>query len=226
MNKNSGEKHKKKLIVKKIDHFGSVTIQEAEGLLEKYAGYQMIDTINWSAFSYKPSVKFKIAYWNNQIWLKFYIKEKTVRAQVTEINGDVYKDSCVEFFISPNRNSAYYNFEFNCIGVPHLGYGKGREGRKLINSETVSLVQTKSSLGNVPFEEKIEGKKWEIMIVIPRECFVFDHSLSFKGLKASANFYKCADETRSPHFLTWSPIDTESPDYHQPGCFGELQFEG
>ena len=37
-----------------------------------------------------------------------------------------------------------------------------------------------------------------------------------------ANFYKCGDKTAHPHYLSWSPIHTEKPDFHRPEFFGEL----
>jgi hypothetical protein len=37
-----------------------------------------------------------------------------------------------------------------------------------------------------------------------------------------ANFYKWGDGTSVPHYLTWSHIVTETPDFHRPEFFGEL----
>ena len=99
-------------------------------------------------------------------------------AKETKINGDVYKDSCVEFFISPDQNNTYYNFEFNCIGIPHVGHGKTGTKKNLINSEILKLITIKSSLGNQPFDEKTGGFQWEMMIIIPKECFAYDKNMT------------------------------------------------
>jgi len=40
-----------------------------------------------------------------------------------------------------------------------------------------------------------------------------------------ANFYKCADSTSHPHWLTWSPVDHPTPHFHLPAFFGTLEFE-
>ena len=215
----------KKLIVKEIQHEGAVDLDLAEQLLERLAEFQIIETINWSDFPYKPEVKFKIAYCQDQVLLKYYVREESIMAKETRVNGDVYKDSCVEVFISTNGNETYYNFEFNCIGIPHVGYGPGRANRALTDPEILKLIKVRSSLGNQPFEEKTGGHQWEMMIVIPKECLTHDKDIVLKGLKAHANFYKCGDETSEPHFITWNPIGTEAPDYHQPAYFGELSFE-
>ena len=221
----STQKIMKKLIVKEIEHEGVVDLDLAEQLLESLAEFQVIETINWSDFSYKPEVKFKIAYCQDQILLKYYVHEESIRAMETRVNGDVYKDSCVEFFISTNGNETYYNFEFNCIGISHVGYGPARTSRALIDPEILKLIKVRSSLGNQAFEEKTGGHQWEMMIVIPKVCLIHDKDIVLKGLKANANFYKCGDETSQPHFVTWNPIGTETPDYHQPAYFGELSFE-
>ena len=215
----------KKLLVRNINYEDYIDIEKAEQLLDAYAEYELIDTVNWKDFPYNPTVKFKIAYSQNQLLLKFCINEETIRAKETQINGDVYKDSCVEFFISPDRNSYYYNFEFNCIGVIYAAHGQPGKDRTLLNPEIIKLIKVKSSLGNKSFEERKGGHQWDIVIVIPKECFVFDSSLVFGGLNSAANFYKCGDETHIPHFISWNPIKTISPDFHQPIFFGELQFE-
>ena len=40
-----------------------------------------------------------------------------------------------------------------------------------------------------------------------------------------ANFYKCADASSHPHWLTWSPVDFPEPKFHLPEFFGVLKFE-
>ncbi len=221
----SKQTNMKKLIATEIQHKDALDLDLAEQLLEKSTGFQLIETINWPEYPYKPEVKFKIAYWQDQILLKYYVTEESIRAKETRVNGDVYKDSCVEFFISTNGNETYYNFEFSCIGIPHVGYGPGRANRALTDPEILKLIKIRSSLGDQPFEEKTGGYQWEMMIVIPKACLPYDKDIVLKRLKANANFYKCGDETSKPHFVTWNPIGTETPDYHQPAFFGELSFE-
>jgi len=43
--------------------------------------------------------------------------------------------------------------------------------------------------------------------------------------KLEGNFYKCADETSTPHYVSWSEISTAAPDFHKPEFFGELNFQ-
>ena len=215
----------KNLTVTKIDTTTSLSIKEAALLLERNTETEAIDILNWkNAFPYRPDIKFRITHTGNEIWLKFYVQEKNILALETEINGDVYKDSTVEFFISIDGKN-YYNFEFNCIGTPHVGYGPGRGNRTPILPEMINQIDIESSLGNQPFAEKSGDFSWEMMICIPIQCFAFDKVQSLNGLKATANFYKCGDETSDPHFVTWNAIDTENPDYHRPEFFAPVKFK-
>ena len=214
----------KELFIVQIKTDEKVSLAEADHLLETKTVTNPIDTINWVEFPYRPDLKFRIGHVKDEIWLKYYVTEKNILAMETRTNGDVYKDSTVEFFISVDGKN-YYNFEFSCIGTIHLAHGEGRNNRKMIDPEIVEKIEIESSLGNQPFEEKSGNFTWEMMIRIPVECFAFDKIKTVQGLKATANFYKCGDETSEPHFVTWNPIGTDNPDYHCPEYFGNIYLE-
>lgn len=214
----------KKLIIPKINTEKAKTPEQISQLLEASTQLQEIDTLNWKEFSYKPLLNFRIAHTGNEILLKYYVREKYILARETRINGDVYKDSTVEFFISVDGRN-YYNFEFSCIGTPHVAHGPGRGNRHYVSPQLLKKIDITSTLGTEPFDEKTGDFYWEIVVSIPIECFAYDSLKTFDGLKATANFYKCGDETSEPHFVTWSPVKTENPDYHRPEFFGEVVFE-
>jgi hypothetical protein len=205
--------------VNSVDRFCDVN----SSFLEKWQDLK-IDTLNWDEYSYKPAIGLKIAHSSNAVLLKFDVREKYIRALETQINGKVHKDSTVEFFISLDGEN-YYNFEFSCIGTIHVGYGPGRKDRERISPEILKKIEIVSSLGNQPFEEKTGDFQWQMVIKIPIECFVFDNLIAFDGVKATANFYKCGDETSEPHFVTWNPVKTATPDYHRPEFFAPIEFE-
>ena len=64
--------------------------------------------------------------------------------------------------------------------------------------------------------------EWELFLKIPFTLLGVD----YKHLpeKLLANFYKCADATSMPHYVTWNPVLTDKPDFHRPEFFGELIF--
>ncbi len=184
----------------------------------------LINIINWKQFSYKPLVKFDICYSRSEIYIKYYVREKYFRALNTGINSRVWEDSCVEFFISPSDDKIYYNIEFNAIGACYIGAGTGRHDNKALKSEIVSLVRTLPSVGTVPIEDKEGDIYWELTAAIPFEVFVYHRIRSLEGKTLQANFYKCGDKLKIPHYLSWHPVVFPVPDFHRPECFGRLKF--
>jgi hypothetical protein len=128
-------------------------IQHLSHILEKQAIAHPVSIINWPEYSYKPKVNFRIGHTGDKIVLKFYVEEEAVRATVTNINGPVHTDSCVEFFVSFDGKN-YYNFEFNCIGTPHVAWGEGRNNRIKLGEEVIRTIAVESTLGNSPFETR------------------------------------------------------------------------
>ncbi len=184
-----------------------------------------LDIANWVEFPYKPYVSVQIAFNENELFLQYKVTEQSVKAEVTENNGRVWTDSCVEFFISPEGNDEYYNLEMNCIGTILLGFRKKGEPSVHASNEIINSIRRISSLGNKPFQEKKETTKWQITVAIPWEVF-FKHDLKpVLGKKMRGNFYKCGDELNVPHFVSWTKIKTEKPSFHNPEFFGGLEFE-
>jgi hypothetical protein len=212
------------LKIPRLDLSETSDLTQAFAALEKTADLSAIDQLNWPSFSYKPTLYFRIAHNGESIYLKFYVKEKAVRAVETRINGEVYKDSCVEFFVSFD-GIHYYNLEFNCIGTPHIAYGESRFNRQYLPAEAIDAIQIHSTLGSEPFDTKTGDFEWELTAVIPAASFVYTQELNLKGYTATANFYKCGDELPEPHYVTWAPVETPNPDYHRPEFFREIRFE-
>lgn len=216
----------KELIVKEIKAGKNVNLTEVSELLEQQTELIPIDLINWDDYSYRPEVQFRIAHSNNQIWLKYYVNEKSILAAVTETNGGVANDSCVEFFFDPQEDGNYYNFEFSCIGTKHLAYGPGRADRVFVAPDIIEReIRVKSSLGTQSFKEKTGNHSWEMTIIIPASTLVHNPGIQLKGLTTRANFYKCGNKTAEAHYVSWNPVETERPDFHRPAYFGKVVFE-
>lgn len=195
-------------------------------LIAEQVPFQELGCINWESYPYRPKVAFQMAYGRDELYLRFCVQEQSVRARYTQANEAVWTDSCVEFFLSPDSNEQYYNLETNCIGTQLLGYADGVNPRVHAGADTLSHIRKTSTLGNAPFEEKKQETYWEVCMAIPTECF-FAHQLKgpLKGKSMTANFYKCGDELSVPHFVSWAPIHTPEPSFHQPGFFQEIYFD-
>jgi hypothetical protein len=211
--------------VKKIDlNSAFPDLEKISAEMDERIGKLHIDTINWKDYGYKPEVNFAIAYGDNEIFLKYYIKENYFKAEKSETNQMVCEDSCVEFFVSPEDDGIYYNFEFNGIGTCLLGTGTGRENSTRANPDIVSKIRRFTSVGTKPVKEMEGTFEWTITVAIPVEVF-FQHKVGqLEGKTFRANFYKCGDMLKVPHYVTWNPVGTDNPDYHQPGYFGLLKF--
>lgn len=185
-----------------------------------------INISNWSQqYPYQPSVNFRIAHNNSSIFLEYHVKESYIRAKYTNPNESVWTDSCVEFFFSPDCNESYYNLEMNCIGTPLLSFRKNTSTEpQKISEKLLQNIDIYSTLGSQPFEEKSGEFDWILSVIIPATLFRFHPSLQFSGLEAIGNFYKCGDELREPHFLSWTEIEHPIPKFHLPQFFGKLNF--
>lgn len=203
----------------------SLTFDNVSQILEQNTNLYKIDQLTWKTFLYQPHVSFRIAHCDSLLFLKYYVEEEHILAQKTEVNSAVHLDSCVEFFIDPLQDGNYYNFEFNCIGTTHLAYGPNRKDRQFIPTAMIKdRINTWSTLGKSPFDEKSGLFKWEMVVVIPTSIFKFNNGFNFSKMTSNANFYKCGDNTSQQHFLSWNPVYTKDPDFHRPEYFGVLKF--
>jgi hypothetical protein len=73
--------------------------------------------------------------------------------------------------------------------------------------------------------EQGKGFYWELTMIIPFSIFTHDSLTNLINTKCRANFYKCGDLLPDPHFIAWSDIKSEKPNFHLPDYFGLLQFE-
>jgi hypothetical protein len=177
-----------------------------------------IDKINWKEFPHRLDVTLFLGYCDRRLWLHYMVNNDFVRAVYRQDQDPVWQDSCVEFFLK--QDDIYRNFEFNSLGVCLSAYGADRHIRKSLDKESMAQVLRFPSLNvnNLPSEEM--PADWSLTVAIP---------LDLIGLKAGcqfwANFYKCGDETNVPHFISWSAIATDSPDFHRPEYFSLAELE-
>ncbi|MEG2377301.1 MAG: carbohydrate-binding family 9-like protein [Clostridia bacterium] len=159
------------------------------------------------------------------IYMRSY--ETVVRTEIRHDNGDVYTDSCLEFFFSPmpDKSDFYFNFEVNPLGNLYLAYGPEEENdRKLLTGERYNhfgiAQRAEADIKN--------GEFWEWSGYIPF-AFVTDHASEFKpraGMQFRGNFFKCGEFTQCPHYGTWNDIipDGGEPQFHQTKYFGAIDF--
>lgn len=180
-----------------------------------------INQVSWAEYPYLPSATFKIAYSSKAIFLEYEVSEKHLQALYHKTNDPVYKDSCVEFFISFDEEH-YYNFEFNSIGTALVGYGgSDKDSRLRLPAELIETIQVASVIEE---RKQDEEQQWMLTLKIPFTLFYKNDIQSLKAVSATANFYKCGDDLPEPHFVSWNKIEVEEPNFHLPEYFGTIEF--
>jgi hypothetical protein len=194
-------------------------------LLERATPAIPLAEVNWPGdYPSCPPVHFRIAYDDTRFILAFDARETCFRASETEDNGRVWEDSCVEFFIQPGGEGGYYNFECNAIGTLLLAHGDGRHEREAAPREVLATIGRQARV-EVTRDGGESLYHWSLLLSIPFTA-LFRHRFAPRpGESARGNFYKCGDKTARPHFLSWNPVDSATPDFHRPGSFGLLSFQ-
>ena len=206
--------------IAKLDLSGKTLEQVFEGIAPEH-----IACCNWAEeYPYAPKVTFKMFHTGEKLYVRFDVEEGYTAARVAENNGQVWTDSCCEFFLSLD-GEAYYNIETTCIGKMLIGYrAKGHETIHA-GKEILSQVERITSLGTEPFEELPGETKWSLIIGLPTSIMHQHNIKSWDGLKLKVNLYKCGDNLSKPHYLSWQPIALPKPCFHCPEFFTAIELE-
>lgn len=201
--------------------------REVPALMDKAAvNFNAIGCVDWQKdYPYAPKAAFRIAYTDSALLINYRVEEETVRAVADQDCGRVWEDSCCEFFSQVQGDTLYYNMECNCGTTLLVACGAERENRECAPREILQQVKRWSSLGSAPFGEREQEGAWQMALIIPFATFFKHQITSLQGTSLKANFYKCGDKQRRPHFLSWNAIDIEKPDFHRPDYFGTLIFD-
>jgi len=176
-----------------------------------------------------PETEAMLKYDDNHIYVIFKVKDQYVRAVAKEINGKVWQDSCVEFFFTPGTDTSrgYFNFELNCKGIFLFEYHTNNGSKTgFVDKKDYSKILVSHSL-DIDVEQEVNGPvTWTVEYCIPFSILeqYMEIDRPCPGTLWRANFYKCADKTSHPHWLTWAPVDYPKPKFHLPQFFGWLEF--
>ena len=215
----------KSLIIRYVEALNDIDIEMSGDILDESGVLDTIDKLNWvKEYPYRPITQFNIARSTDSIFIKFSVRGSMLRAIYSNDQDPVHEDSCVEFFCMSVGADKYTNFEFNCIGTCSATSRKGRNEEVIpFSKEEMNSIKRFPSIGRRAFNEMEGMFEWELTVKIPFVLMGVDPTNLPE--KILGNFYKCADGTDSPHFVSWSPIKTEQPDFHCPEFFGELIFK-
>ena len=175
--------------------------------------FAAIDRYAWPG-DYRPEARAYVARDAAGLHALLCAKEATVSARVRDFNGDVWTDSCLEFFFQPFADDArYLNIEVNAAGAALIGLGAGRDDRARLAACPAGMDFRAS---------RHAGGWWAVAYTVP---FALIEALFGRRMAPGADFrgnFYCCDETIHPHFGSWNPIQAPQPDFHRPECFGRL----
>lgn len=208
----------------RCDALDALCIKDCGNYIENHFTKLFIDSINWPAVSnYQPICAVMGAYSNKYIFIHFVVRENGLLAANCKNLSPVANDSCVEFFLTTPFSDEYWNFEFNCIGAVNASHRITRPNATRLNDEEIATIKRYSSCGTETFCEKDGIHTWTLTIAIPLSLIGIDKDNMPPHIMG--NFYKCAGKSSHPHYLSWSPIKSEKPNFHLPEFFGKIYLD-
>jgi hypothetical protein len=181
---------------------------------------------------HRPKTICKMLYDRERIYGIFKVEDQYVRCIYTEFQSEVYKDSCVEFFLQPPVGSGYFNFEFNCGGAmlasfitDHTRVNSKVKSFVPLTTDDNAQIQRCHSLPALVEPEIKQKTIWLLEFSIPFAVLEkYAGKLgNMSGQTWLGNFYKCGNETSHPHWACWSPVPELN--FHLPDSFGYINFE-
>ena len=213
------------LIIPKLNISRCETCFDKIKLLKKDGLHLDINQVNWpNEFPKILPVTVHIAHDNQKIYLYYQVIGEELRAVNTKDFMSIWEDSCVEFFMQRKGEKTYRNFEFNAHGVLLASKRESRDAAEQLSQELMSSIERFITIRH-RYNGDVQVSDWTLYTEIPKEAIGFSVSEELSQQSIGANFYKCGDETKEPHFISWNPIDTPKPIFHVPQFFGDFIFE-
>lgn len=182
--------------------------------------------------AHRPHIQARLLYDADHIYVHFKVKDQYVRSVVTQPQGMVCTDSCVEFFFMPKPGRGYMNLEANAGGTflcshveDHRRIPGGFAKFQRIAPEWFARIRCFHSLPSVVDPEITTPCEWQLEYALPLTLIeaYFGPLGSLDGQTWRANFFKCGDHTSHPHWASWAPIGEEL-NFHQPDKFSAIFF--
>lgn len=159
----------------------------------------------------------QLCYDDEALYVRMWAEEENVRAewQSDDPLARTYEDSCLELFLAPVSGDArYLNFEFNpnCAVGAQIGTAKTDRVRIIPDGDPYQATSALTEDG------------WEIEYRLPFDLIrtFFPDFVARPGTQMRGNLYKCGNLTVHRHYIAWSPVGGETPNFHLPEYFGVL----
>ena len=182
----------------------------------------MVDHYMWDS-TREPKVYGWMGYLEGEGLFVKMVCEETNPRRVFKLHTDpVYQDSTMEAFLAfpegeINNDCMYTNFEINSNGAMLANFGRGWN-RQYISKEQYEMTGVHA---------QIEEDKWYWEVLFPESYLkeICDFESVKEGKAFYCNFYKICESPEDLHFGSYSPIESEKPNFHLPICFAQAVIE-
>jgi hypothetical protein len=179
--------------------------------------------------AHRPVARVKLQYDAEHLFVLFSVEDRFIRSVVSEYQGDVWTDSCVEFFFTPgvDLDDGYFNIEANCGGTLLFTHRLDRDtGVVPVDESVARRLEVFHTLPSRVDPEITDPVTWQLAYRIPWRMLEAYTPVTrpAPGVRWRGNLYKCADASSHPHWLTWAPVEWPQPDFHRKQFFGTLEF--
>ena len=156
-------------------------------------------------------------------YLKMVCEEADPLRTYTEDQDPVYQDSAMEAFVMFESDREregfpiYMNLEVNANGALLAAYGKERVYRSYFSKDEVQAFSCKAG---------IESDRWSITLKIPLSVLeqIYGPLHLEEGSQFRCNFYKISETAACEHYASYSPVLSETPDFHLPEFFASAKL--
>ena len=177
----------------------------------------------WWTEGKKEGTAAKMLWDDTYLYVSFVCQDDYIWAEHEERDSPVYRDDCVEVFISPNPDSInqYYNVEMNVKGVSLDFYHPNVGSKEPWDPEIRIATSVEGTLN----DDSDVDRFWILEVAIPFEAYsqVAKNAPPEAGDKWRLNLNRLGGQT-NPQHSQWSPSKTETVSFHAPEFFGEVVF--
>lgn len=180
-----------------------------------------INHFQWNCVT-KPQAFGYMGYLEGEgLYVEIRVLEKEPLRRCMHHHDMVCKDSAVEVFLAfaeqgmpVSNDDMYLNFEVNANGAMYAKYGFGRKGRQFLSDEAYAATGVKSV---------IDEEGWTMSMLVPEDFLgnVCGFSPDGCGKEMYCNFYKISEDPDVEHYGSFSPIESEKPNFHLPVYFAK-----
>ena len=201
-------------------------IIDSQELISKCPVFR-VDNAQWTC-KRKPATQGSVAYIPGKgLYVSMRCDEKDPLRTVTEHMGRVCCDSALEAFFAfpdeaapldgdgrPSNDCLYFNFEINANGALYAKTGRGRKNRTPLTEDEMQAAAPAAW---------IDADGWGAEFFVP--VALLRRVAGIDELKDNdvfyCNFYKISENPDIEHYMSFSAIQSETPNFHLPRFFAK-----